>query len=54
MSVKANQEKLRVMLSQVEKMNIDDSAIAEVKVAAEWSRDQHYQGSVTWGEDRRR
>ena len=32
MSVKANQEKLRVMLSQVEKMNIDD--IAEVKVAA--------------------
>ena len=34
MSVKANQEKLRVMLSQVEKMNVDDSAIAEVKVAA--------------------
>ena len=32
MSVKANQEKLRVMLSQVEKMNVDD--IAEVKVAA--------------------
>ena len=32
MSVKANQEKLRVMLSQVEKMNIDD--IAEVKVVA--------------------
>ena len=34
MSVKANQEKLRVMLSQVEKMNVDNSTIAEVKVAA--------------------
>ena len=29
MSVKANHEKLKVMLSQVEKMNIDGNTIAD-------------------------
>ena len=45
MSVKANQEKLRVMLSQVEKMNVDD--IAEVKVAAAAPRENGAETSTT-------
>ena len=42
MSVKANQEKLRVMLSQVEKMNVDD-----IEVAAAAPRENGAETSTT-------
>ena len=47
MSVKANHEKLKVMLSQVEKMNIDENTIAELKVTATAPHENGAESSTT-------